>query len=741
MFSRRRKKRKRSFSLAQKKRSAWREERVRTLKAQTKRALGLIFLLTVVILTFLSFFGAAGKPGEWWLHLLRRLFGLGAYVLPVLLLFWVLARFDPALFPPRPVRLLGGILLLAALMGILHLMYPAEAALSVIDEERGGGYVGFLISFPLRKLLSVQAAWVILLATLFASLMMLFDTSPAEILAWWRKQRKARRPVVLPKPEQPPPPEPVLHRPRLPLFSTRAIGGKEKVGEVGSPPRPLREEVIQKPEPDRTYTPPSPELLISSSGKPEAGDIRAKQEIIQRTLAHFGIPVEMGEVKVGPTITQFTLKPSSGVKLAKITALTNDLAMALAAHPIRIEAPIPGKSLVGIEVPNRVVSLVRLRDIITAPVFTSAEAPLSFGLGKDVAGEVIVDDLGRMPHLLIAGATGSGKSVMINTLIIALLYRNSPRFLRFILIDPKRVELQSYNGLPHLLTPVVVEPEQTIHALKWIVGEMDRRYRLLSEAGARNIESYNARERREELLPYIVVIIDEMADLMARYASEIEGAVVRLAQMARAVGVHLVLATQRPSVDILTGLIKANIPSRIAFRVASVVDSRTILDTAGAEKLMGNGDMLYLSGEAAKPRRIQGAFVSEREVKRVVDFLKKREKPEYREDVTAPQPSSLALGENLREEIDDELYEEAKRVVIETGRASASLLQRRLRIGYARAARIIDLLEERGVVGPADGARPREVLVPHKRTGRGGYISNEGEEQESPETQTRSWDL
>ncbi|HSX48482.1 MAG TPA: DNA translocase FtsK, partial [Candidatus Nanoarchaeia archaeon] len=454
------------------------------------------------------------------------------------------------------------------------------------------------------------------------------------------------------------------------------------------------------------------DLLEATSTKADAGNIKQNAGTIQSTLASFGIEVAMSEVNVGPTVTQYTLKPESGVKLNKITALEHNLSLSLAAHPLRVEAPIPGKSAVGIEVPNKTSAIVRMKDLLTSKEFEAAKSPLEFVLGRDVSGTPAVADLAKMPHLLIAGATGSGKSVMINTFLTSLLYRNSPSNLKLILVDPKRVELTLYNDIPHLLTPVIVEPEKCISALRWAVAEMERRYKLFSEVGKRNIGDYN-QAKKEEAMPYIVIVIDELADLMSIAAQDVEALVVRLAQMARATGIHLVLATQRPSVNVITGLIKANIPARIAFSVASQFDSRTILDQGGAEKLLGKGDMLFSSPELPKPRRLQGAMISDKETKAVTDYLRDARAPQYNEEVLT-QPGKGSGGRSGgfdMEDVDDDLFEEAADTVIRSGKASASLLQRRLRVGYARAARLLDILEERGVVGPPDGARPRDVLV------------------------------
>src|SRR3989339_1632627 len=470
------------------------------------------------------------------------------------------------------------------------------------------------------------------------------------------------------------------------------------------------------------YKFPPVDLLEPDTGEPTSGDIKTNANIIKRTFQHFGIEVEMSEVNIGPTVTQYTFRPAQGIKLSKITTLGNDLSLALAAHPIRLEAPIPGRSLVGIELPNKAMMKVRLKNLIEQPDFAQNHKMLTIALGRDVAGMPVYAGLEKMPHLLVAGATGTGKTICLNSIITSLLYRQAPNFLKLILIDPKRVEFPVYNGLPHLLTPVIVDQDKMVNALRWAVSEMERRFDILSGQQTRDIIAYNKKfidGELEEPLPYIVIVVDELADLMASHGRDVEATIVRLAQMSRAVGIHLILATQRPSVEVITGLIKANITSRITFQVASQVDSRTILDSAGAEKLLGAGDMLFVSAEIAKPRRIQAAYISEKEVKKVADWV-----VENGSNVQDPQTALVdALKENLEHNPDagkdgggevffgdnDPLFEDVKKIVLETKKASASFLQRRLRIGYSRAARLIDMLEEQGLVGPADGAKPREV--------------------------------
>ncbi|KKS24672.1 MAG: FtsK/SpoIIIE family protein [Candidatus Nomurabacteria bacterium GW2011_GWC2_41_8] len=498
-------------------------------------------------------------------------------------------------------------------------------------------------------------------------------------------------------------------------------------------------------------------MLEEDQGKPNTGDIKANANIIKRTLANFGIEVEMDEITIGPTVTRYALKPAEGVKLSRIVGLQNDLALSLAAHPIRIEAPIPGKSLVGIEIPNKSKSIVGLATLLSDDKFQNSSKPLTTALGRNISGKAVFGNLAKMPHILVAGTTGSGKSVSIHSMITSLLYRNGPDDLKFILIDPKRVELTLYNNIPHLLTPVITDAKKTILALKWAAKEMDRRYDILEAESVRDVESYHlnvfgkkkvktpsgsplaggenedssspdkGRLGGVDRLPYIVIIIDELADIMSTYPRELESAIVRLAQMSRAVGIHLILSTQRPEVNVITGLIKANIPARVALKVSSQVDSRTILDAGGAEKLLGAGDMLYSSGDA-QPERLQSAFISETEVKKVVKYLADTYRDEVSEEITLTA-GSISADKSIfesalqnEEEDDDEMYEEARACVMEAGKASTSYLQRKLKLGYARAARLMDKLEERGVIGPGDGAKPREVLEKITRDENGGDV-------------------
>lgn len=502
---------------------------------------------------------------------------------------------------------------------------------------------------------------------------------------------------------------------------------------------------------DPNWKSPSVDLLEKKQAPADAGDVQQNAQIIKDTMAEFNIAVEMEGANIGPKVTQYTMRPPSGVKLTRITQLETNIALNLAATSLRMEAPIPGQKAVGIEVPNRKAADVRLHSILTSKQWTGSSEPLGFAIGKDISGEAVVGELNKMPHLLIAGQTGSGKSVMINTLLTSLLYRNSPSEMKLILVDPKQVEMAPYEDIPHLITPVINEPEKTISALKWAVNEMERRYKLLAEHKVRDIKTYNTmiqagrkkitvqdedgidQEHENGAMPYIVVVIDELADLMMVAARDVEALIVRLAQKARAVGIHLVLATQRPSVDVITGLIKANVPARIAFTVASQVDSRTILDQVGAEKLLGQGDMLMSTAALPKPKRIQGAWVTDDEVLKITDHLRQQSPPQYNDEVVS-QPVQLNGKGGVVMDFDssngnDDMFQDAVRCVIESGKASASLLQRRLRVGYARAARLIEEMEEQGIIGPADGARPRDVLVSSMDDVFGGSVSVSDDEE------------
>lgn len=495
--------------------------------------------------------------------------------------------------------------------------------------------------------------------------------------------------------------------------------GPDGEAEAGSDAEPGGEGAAARPKPvhrpKRPYRTPPFHLLAKPQGAGKGGsmaDNRDTARKLEATLESFGVRAKVLDVARGPAVTRYELQPDVGVKVSRIVSLTDDIALALAAKDIRMEAPIPGKSAIGIEVPNSEVSVVTLREVLETQAFQEAQAKLSIAFGRDISGQPIVGNLARMPHLLVAGATGSGKSVCINGIITSILYKAKPDEVKFLMIDPKMVELNVYNGIPHLLAPVVTDPRRAALALKKIVVEMEKRYEKFSKSGTRNIEGYNALmmsgDNPDGVLPYYVVIVDELADLMMVAAGDVEDAIMRLAQMARAAGIHLIIATQRPSVDVITGVIKANIPSRIAFGVSSQVDSRTILDMVGAEKLLGRGDMLFLPMGASKPIRVQGAFLSDNEVEAVVSHVRGQAEAEYNEELV---PEVGEDSDDASDEMLDELYDQAVTIVLEAKQASVSLLQRRMRIGYTRAARLIDSMEARGIVGPYEGSKPREVLV------------------------------
>ncbi len=700
------------------------------LGSETKHGiLGIIFFV-LAIFFLMARFGAAGVAGRFVYEKFGLLLGLGYLMLP--LLFVLLgSSFLKSKTPELGwTRTTSAILFLLSGLGII------DIALG----ENAGGLLGNLSSTPLVMLFDKTASVIFQSAILMISVLVMFDAKISldsvveKLKILFSKKTKLEDKTVseedeeLAEEEEEEEPEETTSE-RI----KKALGvGKNK---------PAREPKITEGEAEEempikktriglhsTYTPPPLSLLEEDKGKPNTGDIKANSNIIKRTFLNFGIEVEMDEITIGPTVTRYALKPAEGIKLSRIVGLQNDLALALAAHPIRIEAPIPGKALVGIEIPNKSKSIVGLATLLGDTKFQNSGKALTIALGRGISGKSVFGNLAKMPHALVAGTTGSGKSVAIHAIVASLLYRNGPDDLKFILIDPKRVELTLYNKIPHLLTPVITEAKKAILALKWAAKEMDRRYDILEAESVRDIESYHnnvlgSKEKKSgneesggaDRMPYIVIIIDELADIMSSYPRELEAAIVRLAQMSRAVGIHLILSTQRPEVNVITGLIKANIPARVALKVSSQIDSRTILDAGGAEKLLGAGDMLYSSGEA-QPERLQSAFISEDEVKKIVKYLSDTYKDEIAEEITLSQ-GSISPDKSIFESTldgdddeEDEMYEEARQCVIEAGRASTSYLQRKLKLGYARAARLMDKLEERGVIGPGEGAKPREVL-------------------------------
>jgi S-DNA-T family DNA segregation ATPase FtsK/SpoIIIE len=671
------------------------------IKRQTVFSIISLFFFGLALLIILSF----SKQGILLIQLnefLTRLFGWGIYLFPFVFLVsgLMLTKFKTPLNQPNV--LAGGLLFLLSLLCLTK-----------------SGELGKEIWFYVASLITPIGAFLIFIGGTFVGFIVLFDTSIDQIILSVASFFKTLQGyIVRPRSQRP-----RFSQDKMPLKiagKTQPIGREEfKVTSV--PVLPSMEQLSSAAtnlagSQSRVWNyPPLSILTEGFGGRTDRGDVKNNAAIIEKTLDSFGITARVVEVNLGPAVTQYALEVALGTKLSKITALSNDLASALAAPTgqIRIEAPIPGRSLVGVELPNRSLEFVTLRQMLTSETFKNSKSKLTVPLGLDVSGKPLVADLAKMPHVLIAGQTGSGKSVLLNSWIASLMFRTTPNEVKLILVDPKRVELTQYNSLPHLLTPVIVEPEKVVSALKWALTEMDRRYKLFAQVGTRNIDGYNELSGFQTL-PYVVIIIDELAQVIFTAPAEVEDAVCRIAQMARATGIHLVISTQRPSVDVLTGLIKANIPCRISFAVSSMVDSRVIIDSPGAEKLLGRGDMLYIPPDQARPTRIQGAFVSEAEIQSLIEFLKKIGiAPEYTEEVIS-QPVSLggAAGVSLGgEEGKDDLFEEAIKIVCQYDRASASLLQRRLAIGYARAARILDQLEAAGVVGPAEGSKPRNVLV------------------------------
>lgn len=686
--------------------------------------IGGIVVIAFGLILFFASFGIGGLSNDLF-SVVYTVFGSFGYLLPLLIIACGVSMIlEHMLVRPLPS------------VGVALIVVAGMAFLGIVSETYGGA-VGEWLGELTRDFFGLIGALILLLALIAIGLVIATD-----IVELFRKMKEAAEGAGA-----------ALGKVELPTLSKKT--GKEEAEEEADEKETLIAQKVEPREPtvkvfnsgredspvstaipnfDAEYNPPPLSILSEDKGKPGVGDIKANANIITRTFQNFGISVEMDEVSIGPTVTRYAIKPAEGVRLQKIVSLQNNLELALAAHPVRIEAPIPGKSLVGIEVPNASKAMVGLGGVLSAPEWNGSDKPLLSAIGRDISGTPHYVNIAKMPHGLVAGATGSGKSVAIHALITSLLYRNGPNQLRFIMIDPKRVELTLYNGIPHLLTPVITDPKKCILALKWAAKEMDRRYNILEAEQVRDIDSYHktifepAKKKNApdmpESMPFIVVVIDELADIMQSYPRELEAGIVRLAQMSRAVGIHLVLSTQRPSVNVITGLIKANVPTRMALQVASQIDSRTILDAGGAESLLGAGDMLYLSSDMQKPVRLQTAFISETEVKKVVSYIKQHNAGALGAlDLGAANGNREGGGTDVNDaimlssaddDVDDDMYTEAKAAVEEAGRASTSYLQRKLRIGYSRAARLMDILEEKGVIGAADGSRPRDVL---SRTG------------------------
>ena len=705
----------------------------RRVSGEALRGVSAIFCIAVGGFLVLANFGVGGALGSFLYTWFSWLLGVGYMLLPLslFLLAVVILRSFERHFGVIQLASMGVFLL--STLGMVNLAFAGR-----------GGVLGAAVSNPIVSAVDTPATIVFLIAFTIAALIVAFNIHLGALFSALRERMtRAEEETDETDVEDAtvvgiPPEEPEAEEESAPPAETETAKD-EKSGVA---------RFFQKNEPEGfpiiaatgdTYTPPPVSILAKNKGKPEVGDVKANMNIIKRTLQNFGIQVEMDEASIGPTVTRYAMKPAEGVRLSKIVALLSNLELALAAAPVRIEAPIPGKSLVGIEVPNISRTTLGLAPLVSDDAYVNSDKPLLVALGRSITGTPHFADLARMPHILVAGTTGAGKSVAIHDFIVSLLYRCGPERLRFIMVDPKRVELTLYNSIPHLLTPVITDAKKAILAMKWLAKEMERRYSILETEAVRDISSYHENivapavakalagkpasnegdseeSKMPEAMPYIVVIIDELADIMSAYPRELEAGVVRLAQMSRAVGIHLILSTQRPSVKVITGLIKANIPARVALQVASQIDSRTILDTGGAEKLLGAGDMLFLSGEMSKPRRIQAPLISESEVKKVVAFIARANEGQLTSEIDFSESKmnngtdaifSSMIG-NAEEE--DELYASAKQTIIEAGKASTSYLQRKLGIGYARAARLMDLLEERGVIGAADGAKPRDII-------------------------------
>jgi len=727
------------------------------LDPDTKRGIFIVIIFALGALSILGLFDLAGVFGEYLKSFLTLMFGWGRWIIPVIFLFWAYILYDEEK-ELRITNYFGMVVFLFSFHTLLFLLIDRNLWEAALGTGRGGGYMGIWLAKTSVTYMGYIAALLIHLGLIIISILLIFETSLSAMFGPESYFSKMMYPLNFliakifgfkknnddeeededdeesndedeenddeedeeededenDEEEEDDDEDENDEDEEEGEDDDEDDGGEDEEEKL---PLPFIKKEVHEVE-DHWWKPSGLEikiplsLLSSKKGKPTSGDIEYSTNIIKHSLENFGIPVDMGDVSVGPTVTQYTFKPSEGIKLSRITNLSNDLALALAAHPIRIEAPIPGKSLVGVEVPNHTKAVVNLRETLSSKVYKERKNDMLLALGKDVAGKAWMDDLTKMPHLLVAGATNSGKSVCLNAIIISLMYQNSPDDLRFIMVDPKRVEMTTYNDIPYLLCPVIDDVNKTVNALKWCLNEMDKRYETLKVAGKKNIQAYN--ESAEERMPYIVFIIDELADLMVAAAKDIEGAVIRLAQMARAVGIHLILATQRPSVDVITGLIKANMPARIAFSVASGTDSRTILDVLGAEKLLGRGDMLFKNAEMSKPVRLQGAFLDDDEIEKIVKYVKKKAgKPKYIDEIVERQvvKGMGGIGLDGMKGDEDELLAEAKEIVVNMGKASASFLQRKLRIGYARAASILDQLEELGIIGPSNGAKPREILI------------------------------
>lgn len=703
------------------------EERVRERRYEI---LGVYFLALGVLALLSLLLSSPGTLGEVARDAIWASLGtVGGFLAPFVFLVigWHLLRWR------RGMRLSARIMALS-LAAVAFLGTVSFFDASYLDGPTRGGYAGRFLYGTGERWLSRAGAGIVFAALFLTSLILVLDKPLTALIGSWFSSirgRRAKPPRLIVRPERPPA--------RVGCEPSMSHDGSRIIRQIADGDEPVSSQVIPVGIPPVPQTPPAASP-VTKGGKPgdssrapqlrldmppgrhevpslgvldpvvqrprKPGKVAAQAKQLEETLANFGVSARVVEIHSGPAVTRYDIQPAPGVKVSRIAGLSDDLALALAARGLRIEAPIPGKAAVGIEVPNSEVTVVSMREVLESPEFQAVKSRLKVALGKDIAGETVVTELPRLPHLLIAGATGSGKSVCINTLLASILFTAGPDEVKLILIDPKRVELAGYNDIPHLLSPVVTEPKKAAAVLKQVVYEMENRYKVFAAAGARDIERYNSSAEPANRKPSIVVIIDELADLMMVAPADVEESICRLAQMARATGIHLVVATQRPSVDVITGLIKANIPSRIAFAVSSQIDSRTILDSTGAEKLLGRGDMLFAPVGALKPFRVQGAYISDREIERLVAFWRSQGRPSFDENIVNAEHEDAEYDDG-----EDDLFYDALRVVVDAGQASASLLQRKLRIGYSRAGRLIDMMESRGLVGGADGSRAREVLI------------------------------
>ena len=751
-----------------------------------REGLALLLVFFAIISTIALFAPDSGAIVQPWHYVLATALGWGIAFAPLLLAGVALMLWMKSLPAERWMAVGGALIVALALLGSFHLAVGGDPV-AAIGSGDGGGAIGYGVSQALSRAIGIPGAWAVLALMVVVGLLLYFNMTIGDVLAGYLEQRNARleaetsdarranarrgraanlsaaeaRPGLLDRvrealarePEEAEEQPPIIVRRDRPAgtaslppvgaaaltngdgVAALAVGGareedeEAEIAEVGE--SGIADAALEASQ--RTWDLPSIELLANAPQSSAAQmDLTAKGQRIRETLANFRIGVKIARIQEGPVVTQYALDVEPGIKLSRIESLADNLALALAARSIRIQAPIPGEPYVGIEIPNAAFDLVTLKEVLASGNFSEAStaSKLAFALGQDVAGQPFSADLARMPHVLIAGATGSGKSVCVNATIASFLMNATPAEVKLILIDPKRVEMAQYRGIPHLLCEVIVEPEKAVNALKWTVGAMESRYHEFAQRGVRNIAGYNEALRSgEPRMPYIVVIIDELADLMMVSAYEVETTVTRIAQLARATGIHLVVATQRPSVQVITGLIKANIPSRIAFAMTSGVDSRTILDTVGAEDLLGRGDMLYQPIDAPRAVRLQGVLVTDAEIEALARHWRAQGAAQYRPEITAPKRDGKPGGRPGEDEADDAdaLLTQAIDIVRRSDKASASLLQRRLRIGYARAARILDQMEDRGIVGAADGSRFREVLV--TPDGWGGDVEPDGEDR------------